>query len=81
MVHTMTVIVKKMQDIFQISSFVFHRRKKGMQIWNDMRVSKWWQNFNFRWTIPLNWSLAISGCEIQIMACALLYINQKKTFC
>ncbi len=28
---------------FQISSFVFNRRKKLLQVWNDIRVSKWWQ--------------------------------------
>ncbi len=31
---------------FKISYFVFHRRKKAIQVWNDM-VSKWWQNFHF----------------------------------
>ncbi len=28
---------------FKISSFVF-RRKKFIPIWNNLRVSKWWQN-------------------------------------
>ncbi len=30
---------------FKISSFVFSRRKKLIQVWNKLRVSKWWQNF------------------------------------
>ncbi len=38
----------------KISSFVFNRIKKLIQVWNNLRVSKWWQNFNFWWTIPLN---------------------------
>ncbi len=25
---------------FKISSFMFHRRKKVKQVWNDMRMSK-----------------------------------------
>ncbi len=33
--------------IFIISSFVFNIRKKLIQVWNDMRVSKWWQHFHF----------------------------------
>ncbi len=38
---------------FKISSFIFNIRKKLIQVWNDMRVSKWWQNLIFAWTIPL----------------------------
>ncbi len=29
------------------SSFVFGRTKKFIQVWNYLRVSKWWQNFQF----------------------------------
>ncbi len=74
MVHTMTVIVKKCKTFFQISSFVFHRRKKGMQIWNDMRVSKWWQNFNFRWTIPLtgHWQFLVVKFKLWLVPCCIL---------
>ncbi len=32
---------------FNISSFVFNISKKLIQVWNDMRVSKWWQNYSF----------------------------------
>ncbi len=34
---------------------MFHELKKittVIQVWNSMRVSKWWQNINFGWTIP-----------------------------
>ncbi len=34
---------------FRISSFVFGRTNTFIQVWNYLRVSKWWQNF----TIPL----------------------------
>ncbi len=34
---------------FKISSFVFSRTKKFIQVWNYLRVSKWWQNFHFFW--------------------------------
>ncbi len=36
-----------LQTFFKISSFVFGRTKKFIQVWNYLRVSKWWQNFNF----------------------------------
>ncbi len=43
-----------LQTLFKISSFVFSRTKKFIQVWNYLRVSKWWQNFHFfGWTIPL----------------------------
>ncbi len=39
---------------FKISTFVFNRRNKFIQVWNKWRVSKWWQYFNFcGWAIPL----------------------------
>ncbi len=28
--------------------------KKLIQVWNSLRVFKWWQNFTFGWTVPLN---------------------------
>ncbi len=31
----------------KISYFMFNRRKKIIQVWNNLRVSKWWQNFHF----------------------------------
>ncbi len=36
-----------LQTFFKISSFVFGRTKKFIQVWNYLRVSKWWQNFHF----------------------------------
>ncbi len=30
-----------------MSSFVFNIRRKVIQVWNDMRVSRWWRNFHF----------------------------------
>ncbi len=41
-----------LQTFFRISSFVFNRTKKFIQVWNYLRVSKWWQNFHFGWIIP-----------------------------
>ncbi len=32
---------------FRISSFVFGRTKTFIQVWNYLRVSKWWHNFHF----------------------------------
>ncbi len=36
-----------LQTFFRISSFVFGTTKKFIQVWNYLRVSKWWQNFHF----------------------------------
>ncbi len=35
------------QTFFKISSFVFGRTKKFIQLWNYLRVSKWWENLHF----------------------------------
>ncbi len=32
---------------FRISSFVFSRTNTFIQVWNYLRMSKWWQNFHF----------------------------------
>ncbi len=43
-----------LQTFFKISSFVFGRTKKFIQVWNYLRVSKWWQNFHFWVNYPFN---------------------------
>ncbi len=41
-----------------VSSFVFNRRNKFIQVWNSFRVSKLWHNFFMSgWTIPLTFIL------------------------
>ncbi len=39
---------------FKMSSLIFGRTKKVIQIWNYIRVSKWWQNFYFGVNYPFN---------------------------
>ncbi len=39
---------------FKISSFVFSRTKTFIQVWNYLRVSKWWQNLHFWVNYPFN---------------------------
>lgn len=39
-----------------ISYFVFHRGKKVIQAWNDVRVIKWWQILNFRENDSFGWT-------------------------
>ncbi len=46
-----------LQTFFKISSFVFSRTKKFIQVWNFLRVSKWWQNFHFWVNYPFKWAL------------------------
>jgi len=51
---TFILWTKTTETFFNISSFVLHRRKKVIEVWNDMRVSKWWQNCNFWVIYPFN---------------------------
>ncbi len=37
----------KTKTFFKICSFVFSRRKKVIQVWNNMRMSEWWLNVHF----------------------------------
>ncbi len=46
-----------LQTFFKISSFVFGRTKTFIQVWNYLRVSKWWQNFHFWVNYPFKFSL------------------------
>ncbi len=43
-----------LQTFFKISYFVFGSTKKFIQVWNYLRVSKWWQNFHFWVNYPLS---------------------------
>ncbi len=43
-----------LQTFFRISSFVFGRTKTFIQVWNYLRVSKWWQHFHFWVNYPFN---------------------------
>ncbi len=43
--HALSKIMGPWRPWFKIFYFVFNIRKKLMQVWNNMRVSKWWQNF------------------------------------
>ncbi len=45
--------------LFTIFYFVFFQRYKCMQLCNDMRVSKWWQNFHFRVKYPFNMHMRV----------------------
>ncbi len=69
-IYTMQVVCPRtalFPTFFRISSFVFSRTKTFIQVWNYLRVSKWWQNFHF-WVnypfkvyqigVPDTWGLA-----------------------
>ncbi len=43
-----------LQTFFKISSFVVGWTKKFIQVWNYLRVSKWWQKFHFWVNYPFN---------------------------
>ncbi len=40
--------------LFRIYFFVFSRINKWIQVWNYMKVSKWWQNSNYWVNYPFN---------------------------
>ncbi len=50
------------KTFFKISSFVFSRTKKFIQVWKYSRVSKWWQNFHFCVNYPFNRAALSHGC-------------------
>jgi len=41
------IILATLLRILLRNSPLFHRRKKVVQVWNDMRVRKWWQKIHF----------------------------------
>ncbi len=52
-----------LQTFFNIYSFVFGRTKKFIQVWNYLRVSKWWQNFHFWVNYPFK-KRRFHGCSL-----------------
>ncbi len=66
-----------LQTFFKISSFVFSRTKKCIQVWNYLRVSKWWQNFHFWVNYPVKsfkWAITV---KLLINVNKFIYCLQK----
>ncbi len=66
-----------LQTFFKISSVVFGRTKTFIQVWNYLRVSKWWQNFHLDEFILLCccvWVTQLS-CVIAIWYNLIININ------
>ncbi len=38
---------------YKIYYFMFSRRKQVIHVWNNMRVSEWWQNVNYPFNVVL----------------------------
>jgi len=55
-------MVPKFQSFFKISSFVFSRQKKLIQVCNNLRVSEWWQHFHFWVEYPFKLCNGIEQC-------------------
>ncbi len=49
---------KNTKTFLEISSFMLHQRKQVIQVWNDMRVSKW-LHFHFGLNYPFNWIILL----------------------
>ncbi len=67
-----------LQTFFRISSFVFGRTKKFIQVWNYLRVSKLWQNFHFWVNYPFNErciNIVSKFCEHSLLAGLKTHIN------
>ncbi len=45
---------------------MFSRTKTFIQVWNYLRVSKWWQNFHFWVNYPFN---ALLKCVVNLCSC------------
>ncbi len=56
-----------LQTFFKLSSFVFGRTNKFIQVWNYLRVSKWWQKFNFWVNCPFN-------AEIRLKVIVIIFL-------
>ncbi len=52
-----------LHTFFRISSFVF-RTNTFIQVWNYLRVNKWWQNFHF-WVYCLFKKRSVSYSKVQ----------------
>ncbi len=59
------------KSFFKISSSVFCRTKKFIQVWNYLRVSKWWQNFHF-W---VNYPFKHCFCKLALYQAPFWYIT------
>ncbi len=49
----------------------------GLQIWKDVKVSKWWQNI-FVWTIPLKIKCVMSALLVETWSLNIRCLNTQK---
>ncbi len=52
-----------LQTLFKISSFIFGRTNKSIQVWNYLRVSKWWKSFHFWVNYPFKHYISLVQCK------------------
>ncbi len=77
-----------LHTFFKMSSFMYNRRKKLIQVWNSLIVSKWWQKYNFwvnfHFNLHLKWSHFIlrsnshinyDFCLNKLLICCLLIVS------
>ncbi len=70
-----------LQTFFRISSVVFSRTKKFIQVWNYLRVSKWWHNFYFRVKSPLRSMWEVGAKERpQLTGIVNLHVRHMRPF-
>jgi len=79
------MIVNEVRDLFQrfiqIYSFVFSRTKKCIQVWDNLRVSKWGQNQNFHFWVnyPFKSDHQLIFPNEEIILCSPLYLTLGNT--
>jgi len=61
------------QTFLKISPFVFSRRKKLIQVCNNLRVSKCWQNFTFLVEYPFKITHGLRSCSTMLQW--IIYIS------
>ncbi len=64
----------------KISSFVFSRTNKFIQVWNYLRVRKWWQNFLFWVNYPFK-IVFLNTKHMRWFSRVLCYINCRCSVC
>ncbi len=70
-----------LQTFFRISSVVFSRTKKFIQVWNYLRVSKWWHNFYFWVNSPLRSMWEVGAKERpQLTGIVNLHVRHMRPF-
>jgi len=61
-------LLNRKEDILKnVGNQTFDRRKKLIKVWNNMRVSKWWQDFQFCVNCPFKAALCWPPIPVRLL--------------